>query len=467
MKKHHKKTKHRRKQKHNNSKRTRKNRAGTTTGMIHGEHHAPRVETKVYNSQKLKNLLGTQGFNEERKKPFSKHFGYYYDEYDTEKPTFRDRILIDPKTVIPRTLPNSQILGHISIIDMKTKKPINTFIRQNQKLIEVKKLLSVQPEIDCPPEYLYFGVKKRFCGPEYWKAALRWLVAPNSRYIESIITYSKTQMKNNVLRNRDKWTRLVNIISQKQYYNCSVNKNRLDTPGQNFILLVFRHKMHNKQWTPEGIAKYILELNERIEPLEADMLLKQLGISRMDKHATRKLKDFNALEREFNSMPQRTTQQVRQKRMTKTRWIHLSKKKKTLDRINNFTLQKFIKDYDMSPYFFELFVPPVVSIQIDFSIIAGLSETLPPNPIYSGRFSVICKFGEVYNEADNTLGLSTEHGIDVEKLQYHPTSPVENKQAEYRKAQIDNYYKYQVMKKMNVSREKAYNEILYMAAYFK
>ena len=120
----------------------------------------------------------------------------------------------------------------------------------------------------------------------------------------------------------------------------------------------------------------------------------------------------------------------------------------------------------MSPYFFELFVPPVVSIQIDFSIIAGLSETLPPNPIYSGRFSVICKFGEVYDEADNTLDLSTKHGIDVEKLQYHPTSPVENKQAEYRKAQIDNYYKYQVMKKMNLSPEKAYNEILYMAAYF-
>ncbi len=109
-KKHHKKTKHRRRQKHNNSKRTRKNRAGTT-GMIHTEHYDPLIE-----------------------------------------PSIRESKLISPDRVIPRTLPNSQILGGISIINMKTNKRINTFIRQNQKLIEVKKKLSVQPEIDCTPE---------------------------------------------------------------------------------------------------------------------------------------------------------------------------------------------------------------------------------------------------------------------------------------------------------------------------
>ena len=350
---------------------------------------------------------------------------------------------------------------------MKTEKPINTFIRQNQKLIDVKKILSVQPEIDCPPEYLYFGMKKRFCGPEYWTAALKWLVAPNSQYIESVIAYSKTQLKNNMLRNRDKWDRLINIISQEEYFNCSINKNRLDKPGSNFILFVFRHRIQNKQWTPEGIAAYILELNERVEPLETEMLLKPLGISRMDKHATRKLKAFNALEREFESMPQRTPQQVMRKRMTKTQRIHLIKKKKTLDRINNFTLQKFIKEYDSSPHMFKLFVFPVVTITIDFSIIAGLSKQLPPKLIYTGRFSVLCKFGEVFDEADDTLGLSTKHGIDVEKLKYHPVSPIENKQAEYRNAIIDNYYKHQVMKKMDLKNKKdAYNETLYMGAFF-
>ena len=464
-KKHHKKTKHRRRQKHNNSKKTHKNRAGTTTGMIHGEYHAPLVEYKQY-PPGIKKLLGTLGFKEEMAKPYSKHFTYGYDRYDTSKPSIRERKLISPDRVIPRTLPNSQTLGGISIINMKTNKPINTFIRQNQKLIEVKKILSVQPEIDCPPEYLYVGMKKRFCGPEYWRAALKWLVAPNARNIESVIAYSKTQLKNNMLNNREKWDRLILFISHKGYFNCSVNKNVLDTPGGNFILFVFRHKIQNKQWTPEGIAAYILELNDRVEPLETEMLLIPLGISRMDKHATRKLKDFNALEREFGSMPQRTPQQVMRKRMTKTQWIHLSKKKKTLDRINNFTLQKFIKDYDMSPHMFELFVFPVVTITIDFSIIAGLSEQLPPNPSFTGRFSVLCKFGEVFDEADNTLELSTKHGIDVEKLKYHPVSPVENKQAEYRNAIIDNYYKYQVMKKMNLSYKDAYNETLYMGAFF-
>ena len=422
-KKHHKKTKHRRRQKHNNSKRTRKNRAGSP-GMIHTEHYDSLIE-----------------------------------------PSIRERKSISPDRVIPRPLPNSHILGGISIINMKTDKRINTFIRQNQKLIEVKKKLSVQPEIDCPPEYLYFGMKKRFCGPEYWKAALKWLVAPNTRNIEGLTAYSKTQLKGNILRNRDKWDRLINIISQEEYFNCSINKNRLDKPGSNFILFVFRHRIQNKQWTPEGIAAYILELNERVEPLETEMLLKPLGISRMDKHATRKLKEFNALEREFNSMPQRTPQQVMRKRMTKTRWIHLNKKKQTLARINNFTLQKFIKDYDMNPHMFELFVFPVVTITIDFSIIAGLSENLPPS--FTGRFSVLCKFGEVFDKADDTLGLSTKHGIDVEKLKYHPVSPIENKQAEYRNAIIDNYYKHQVMKKMDLKNKKdAYNETLYMGAYF-
>ena len=201
----------------------------------------------------------------------------------------------------------------------------------------------------------------------------------------------------------------------------------------------------------------ILELNYRVDPLDTDMLLKPFGISRTDKHTTRKLETIFE-----ETSPSKILNKTK-----RSRYIDLHKKKYTLDRINNFTLQKFIKDYDMNSDMFELFVFPVVTIQLDFSIIAGLSETLPPNPIYSGRFSVICKFGEVYDEADNTLGLSTKHGIDVEKLKYHPTSPVENKQAEYRKAQIDNYYKYQVMKKMNLSPEKAYNEILYMAAYFK
>ena len=428
-KKHHKKTKHRRRQKHNNSKKTHKNRAGTTTGMIHGEHYDSLIE-----------------------------------------PSIRERKSISPDRVIPRPLPNSHILGGISIINMKTDKPIkliNTFIRQNQKLIEVKKKLSVQPEIDCPPEYLYFGMKKQFCGPEYWKAALKWRVAPNARNIELLIRNTKTQLKNNMLNNREKWDRLINIISQEEYFNCSINKNRLDRPGGNFILYVFLSRIGNHfTRTPEDIAAYILELNERVEPLETEMLLKPLGISRMDKHATRKLNDFNALEQDFDSMPQRTPQQVMRKKMTKTRWIHLSKKKKTLDRINNFTLQKFIKDYDMSPHMFELFVFPVVTITIDFSIIAGLSEQLPPKLIYTGRFSVLCKFGEVFDEADNTLGLSTKHGIDVEKLKYHPVSPIENKQAEYRNAIIDNYYKYQIMKKMNLSYKDAYNETLYMGAFF-
>ena len=65
--------------------------------MIHGEHHDPLIE-----------------------------------------PSIRERKSISPDRVIPRTLPNSQTLGGISIIYMKTEKPINTFIRQNQKLIEVK-----------------------------------------------------------------------------------------------------------------------------------------------------------------------------------------------------------------------------------------------------------------------------------------------------------------------------------------
>ena len=124
MKKHHKKTKHRRRQKHNNSKKTHKNRAGSP-GMIHGEYHAPLVEYKQY-PPGIKKLLGTLGFKEEMVKPYSKHFTYGYDRYDTSKPSIRERKLISPDRVIPRTLPNSQTLGRISIIYMKTEKPIKT-----------------------------------------------------------------------------------------------------------------------------------------------------------------------------------------------------------------------------------------------------------------------------------------------------------------------------------------------------
>ena len=105
-------------------------------------------------------------------------------------------------------------------------------------------------------------------------------------------------------------------------------------------------RIQNKQWTPEGIAAYILELNERVEPLETEMLLKPLGISRTDKHTTRKLETI------FKA----TSPSQISNKTERARYIDLHKKKYTLDRINNFPLQKFIKDYDMNSDMFELFV---------------------------------------------------------------------------------------------------------------
>ncbi len=410
-------------------------------------------------------LLGKKRIDEELKKPFSEHLTYGYDMYDILKPAVRDRKSISSNTVIPRTLPNSKMLGGISIIDLNTGQPINAYIRINKKLKEVKKILSVQQEIDCPPEYLYFGMKKRFCGPEYWRASFKWQTAPNARNIDRLIANTKTNMKNNMLRNREKWDKLINIISQEQYFNCSVNKNRLDTPGRSFLLFVFNHKIHNRRWTPEDIAAYILELNERVEPLETEMLLKPLGISRMDKHATRKLNDFNAIQREFNSMPQRLPQQVMKKRMAKTKLIKLNKTRNTLNLINNFTLQKFIKDFDMNPHMFQLFVLPVVSIKIHYASISSLSETLPPEPLFTGRFSIYCKFSEVFNEANEKLHLSKQHGIDIKKLKYHPFLPVENKIPVNAKVEIDTYYKYKVMKEPSLRSTDPYSHTLELGAY--
>lgn len=418
--------------KNRKTKKTRKTRrAGVNSPIIHSKYHAPGVPFIIPRT-------GIRG----------------YDYYNTTNLSRIDRVLIPKNTVIPRTLPNSQAVGGIYIINMATKLPIHAFIRRNQTLKEVKNILSVQPEIDCAPQFVYFGMKKRFCGPEYWKAVLKGSVmnqgATNrqfERYFNGLKERLETDKRNDEEDEgeesfKNKWEKLMQIINQEEYFNYSKSNKRLDVPGGFFMLFVYRHRILNKKkWIPKKVADYVLELNERVEELDNDNLM-----------------NFKYMRRRGETLHN----------ISPTK--HSRKTLQELNKINNFTLLKFMKDYDMDPHNFILFVFPVVTIEINFAAISNLSDNLPASPIYRGRFSVKCYFSEVFKEAVDKLKLETVHGIKTKNLKYHPYFPVETSIPVAPGAEIDTYFKYKVMiehEDRSKKRFNPYNYVIQIAGYFQ
>ena len=183
------------------------------------------------------------------------------DQLNTRKPSRINPVLIPQNTVIPRPLPNSQAIGGISIVNMATKLPIPAFIRRNDTLKEVKNILSVQPEIDCAPQFVYFGMKKRFCGPEYWKAVLKDSVMnreATNRQFETYFNGLKERLETDKRNDeedeeeesfKNKWEKLMQIINQdkEKYFNYSKSNKRLDVPGEFFMLFVYRHRILYKK----------------------------------------------------------------------------------------------------------------------------------------------------------------------------------------------------------------------------
>ena len=415
-------TKSRKQKKTRKTRKTRKReKAGVNSPIIYSEYHAPQVPFIIRNT------------------------GNRHLRWNTTNPSRTERFLIPHNTVIPRTLPSSQALGGISIINMATGLPIHAFIRRNQKLIEIKNILSVQPEIDCPPQFVYFGMKKRFCGPEYWKAVLKYSTGlyrgATDTQFRRFLNGLEERLETDKINNSDKWEKLMQIINQEPYFNYSKSNKRLDIPGGFFMLFVYRHRIQqNREWTPEEEADYILELNERVEELDNDYLM-----------------NFKNMRRRGETLHNISPTKHRRKQLQK------------LNKINNFTLLKFMKDYDMDPHNFELFVFPIVTIEINFAAISNLSDKLPAHPIYRGRFSVKCYFFEVFKEAVDKLKLETEYGIKTKNLKYQPYLPVETSVPVAPGAEIDTYFKYKVMKEHEDNIKEGfnpYNYVIEIAAYF-